>query len=264
MPFQEHEEEVTGAQLLQRERGVKFATEAAERVRSQEKCLFSLLPHQELSRLAGDWYEACSQAMLRGNYEPIDRWIRTQSSFAKAQGFASKDIIQLLLICRRTAIETESWNEDIFSAVDEVMIEVFGSIYPNGLWKKSVASGYDNSATNQVIPSVPKAVVEERTRERRRFGRNRLRFPIRVRGSGRPLHVEEFTETKSISRGGLYFVAHEEYQNKEVLKISFPYWNEPGGINLDYACKVVRLDRQPNGTWGVGVDFIESLGRRDH
>jgi hypothetical protein len=262
MPFQEQEEETTGAQLLQRERCTRFATVAAERVRSDEKCLFSMLPHQELSRLAGDWYEACSQAMLRGNYEPIDRWIRAQSRLAVAQGFASEDIIQLLLNCRRTAIETESWNEDIFSAVDEVMKEVFGSIYPNGLWNTGVALRNDNSATNEIDTSVPSAGGEERTSERRRFGRNRLRFPIRVRRYGRQRQVEEFAETKSISRGGLYFVTQNKYENHEVLKISFPYWNESGGINLEYTSKVVRLDRQRNGAWGVGVDFQESLGRK--
>src|SRR6202035_2937246 len=106
MPF--HEEETTGAQVLQRKRCARFATEAAERIRSDEKCLFSLLPHQELSRLAGDWYDACAQAMLRGNYAPIDQWIRSQSRLATEQGFASEDILQLLFICRRSAIETES------------------------------------------------------------------------------------------------------------------------------------------------------------
>jgi hypothetical protein len=262
MPFQE--EEATGAQLLQRERCARFATEAGERIRSDEKCLFSMLPHQELSRLAGDWYEACSQAMMRGNYAPIDRWIRAQSRLATAQGFASEDIIQLLLICRRSAIETESWNEDIFFAVDEVMQEVFGSIHPNTPWNTGVALGNDNSATNEVHTSVPSAEIEEWRSERRRFGRNRLRFPIRVRGSGRQRQVEEFAETQSVSRGGLYFVAHEEYENQQVLKISFPYWNEPGGINVEYTSKVVRLDRQPDGTWGVGVDFQESLGRKVH
>jgi PilZ domain len=260
MPFQE--EEATGAQLLQRERCARFATEAAERIRSDEKCLFSLLPHQELARLAGDWYEACAQAMLRGNYSAIDKWVRSQSCLAIAQGFTSEDLLQLLRICRQSAIDTESWNEDIFSAVDEVIQEVFGSIHPNTRWNTSVALGNDNGAANEVDTSVPSAEVQERTSERRRFGRNRLRFPIRVRGSVRQRQVEEFTETQSVSRGGLYFVAHEEYENQQVLKISFPYWNEPGGINLEYAANVVRLDRRPDSTWGVGVDFLESLGRK--
>jgi hypothetical protein len=262
MPFQEPDEEATGAQLLQKERCARFAIETADRVRSDQKCLFSILPHQELSRLAGDWYEACSQAMLRGNYEPIDRWIRAQSSVAVAQGFPSEDIIQLLLICRRTATETESWNEDIFSAVDEVMQEVFGSIYPNTLWTIGVARGNDNGTTDEADTGVPGANAEERTGERRRFGRNRLRLPIRVRGHGRHRQVEEFVETKSISRGGLYFMANKEYENQEVLKICFPYWNDAGGINLEYTSKVVRVDRHPNGTWGIGVDFLESLGRK--
>jgi hypothetical protein len=127
-------EEATGAQQLQRERCERFATQAARRIGSAENCLFSLLPHEELSRLAGEWYEACAQAMLRGNYAPIDKWVRSQSNLAAAQGFAPEDLLQLLLICRRSAIEMEGWNEDIFSTVDEVIHEAFGAIHANMPW----------------------------------------------------------------------------------------------------------------------------------
>jgi hypothetical protein len=109
---------------------------------------------------------------------------------------------------------------------------------------------------------MPSVEAEEWTSERRRFTRNRLRFPIRVRAFGSQGQVEEITRTQSIARGGLYFVTCEDYQKEQVLKITFPYWNEPGGINREYAAKVVRLDHLPNKACGVGVDFLESLGRK--
>jgi hypothetical protein len=260
MPFQE--EETTGGQLLQRERGKRFANQTAERIRSVETCLFSVLPHEELSRMAEEWYEACAQAMLRGNYAPIDIWIRSQARLATTQGFAAEDLLQLLLICRLSAIENESWNEDIFSAVDEVMQEVFGSIYVNTPWKMAVAPETSTDTMTQVDASALSPGVEEWTSNRRRFTRNRLRFPIRVRGSGPSGQFEEFTFTQSVSRGGLYFVAHKKYENGQVLKISFPYWNDHSGINTEYSAKVVRLDDQLDRTWGVGIDFLESLGRK--
>src|SRR5689334_12219297 len=121
MLFQD--EEVSDAKQLQRERGKRFGMQAADRIRAAENCRFSLVPHEELSRLCGEWYEACAEAMLRGNYSPIDLWIRTQSRVAAGQGFAPEEVLELLLICRRCAIETEGWTEDVLSGLDEVMRE---------------------------------------------------------------------------------------------------------------------------------------------
>ena len=269
MPFEE--EEATGAQLLQRERGGKFAPQAADRIRAAEKCLFSLLPHEELSRLAGEWYEACAQAMLRGNYAPIDTWVRTQSTLAASEGFAPEDLLQLLRICRQSAIDVESWNEDIFSSVDEVIQDVFGSIRSKLPWNIPDDQNYqldrrieDQQSVRVVEVKVVELKEEARTSNRRRFTRNRLQLPIRVIGSDGNGQAEQIARTRSISRGGLYFVSSKPYQIDHVMKINFPYWNSPGGINVPYAVKVVRLDPLPDTTWGVGVDFLESLGRRSH
>lgn len=260
MPFQE--EEVTDAQLLQKERGKRFGSIAAERIRSAENCLFSLLPQEELSRVAEDWYDACAQAMLRGNYAPLDMWIRAQSRLAATQGFAPEDLLQLLQICRRSAIESESWNEDIFSAVDEVMHEVFGSIHGTSPRKiaATLATSLDSGPEAHSSESSPGA--EKSTSDRRRFTRNRLRFPIRVQRSTPTGQAEEFTFTESVSRGGLYFLAHEKYENGQSLKVTFPFWNAHDSINSEYTAKVIRLDKLPDSIWGVGVDFVENLGRK--
>lgn len=257
MPFQE--EEVTDAQLLQKERGKQFANQAAERIRVTENCLFSLLPHAELSRLAEEWYDACAQAMLRGNYAPIDIWIRSQSRLAATQGFAPEDLLELLHACRRSAIKIESWNEDIFSAVDEVMEEVFRSIHGNIPGKIALAPETMVTAAQEAEAGAPVLEAETRTTDRRRFARNRLRFPIRVLGNGL---TEEFTFTESVSRGGLYFFGHGKYKTGQRLKVTFPYWNAHDHIDSEYAAKVIRLDEKRDNTCGVGIDFVESLGRR--
>ncbi len=257
VPFQE--EEVTDARLLQKERGKQFANQAAERIRVAENCLFSLLPHAELSRLAEEWYEACAQAMLRGNYAPIDMWIRSQSRLAATQGFTPEDLLELLQACRRSAIKIESWNEDILSAVDEVMEEVFCSIHSNIPWKIASAPEAVMAAASEAESGVPVPEAGKRTSDRRRFARNRLRFPIRVIGRG---PTEEFTFTESVSRGGLYFSTQGKYETSQRLKVTFPYWNVHDYIDSEYAAKVIRLDEQREKTWGVGIDFVESLGRK--
>lgn len=260
VPFQV--EEVTDAQLLQKVRGKKFAHQAAERIRVTENCLFSLLPHAELSRLAEEWYEACAQAMLRGNYAPIDMWIRSQSRLAATQGFAPEDLLELLHACRRSAIEIESWSEDIISVVDEVMEEVLTPILGNISWKIAVDPETSIDATSEVDAGVPVPDAEKWTSDRRRFTRNRLRFPIRVTRFGPTGQTEEFSFTESVSRGGLYFLAHRKYETGQPVKVTFPYWNVHDRIDSEYPAKVIRLDEQLDKTWGVGIDFVESLGRK--
>jgi hypothetical protein len=261
MPFEE--QELTAAQSLQGVRRERFAFQAAERIRSAEKCLFSLLPHDELSRMAGDWFDACAQAMLRGNYASIDFWVRTQAERAASQGFAPADLLQMMAICRQAAIDLESWNEDILSSVDEVIEEVFASIHGKIAWKAPEGHAFAIAAS-EIEPIwvgrdwVPE--TEESTSERRKFARNRLQLPIRVK-SGRNREIQEVTKTHSISRGGLYFITTREYKIDQSLRINFPYWDDHGGINREYDAKVIRLDRLPGQEWGVGVDFQEDLGR---
>jgi PilZ domain len=251
MPIEEFE--VTGAQALQDQRCKGFAALTADRIRAAESCQFSLLPREELARLAADWFEACAKAMLRGNFSAIDQWTRFQSERVAAEGFTLEDILELLRICRNTAIETERWNPDILSEVDEVIHEVLAAT--NG-WKPVQQ---DNSIEQAGTDSAEFALGEEtqeRTGERRTFGRNRLQLPIRVRGVGKQRDLQEVHRTLSISRGGLYFVTQGSYEMHQVLRICYPYWTDHGAINREYSAKVVRLDRLPNHSLGVGIEFI--------
>jgi PilZ domain-containing protein len=257
MPFGELE--VSGAQLLQQHRCQNFASVTADRIRAEKKCLFSLLPSDELARLAAGWYEACSQAMLRGNFAPIDKWIRSQAATAAAEGFAQTDVLELLRICRNSAFEIERWNQEVFSGVEEVINEAVRATcgWPAPSEDDFVALAPDGSELNPLI-----AATDESEGERRTFERNRLQIPIRICSSGGQWKAEEITVTKSISRGGLYFVTQGNYLVDQIVKVSYPNWSNHGENNREYSAKVVRLDRVSDHTWGVAIHFLESLGRR--
>ena len=263
MPF--HEEELLGTQVLQQERRDKFATQAADRIRSADRCLFSLLPHEELARLSGEWYEACAQGMLRENFAPIETWVREQSHRAAKQGFGPADLLELLQICRQCVMALDGWNEDALAIVDEVIEEVFDRIRPTLTWD-SLDDSEDVTASSTEVEareSFATTLEPEHSGERRKFARNRLRFPIRVVSSG-SRRAQDITQTESISRRGLYFVTTQEYQIEQVLKVNFPYWDHPGGINKEYSAKVTRLVQLPENRLGIGVEFLEILGRKDN
>jgi hypothetical protein len=253
------ESELTGSQLLQEKRCQSFASMAANRIQAVENCLFSFLPREELARLAAGWYEACSQAMLRGNFAAIEQWVRCQSMRAAKEGFALEDVVELLRICRISAFETEQWNEDIFSQVEEVIKEVLGTTTD---WSGPAEHNLVALEAGDSEASVLHFESDNVSSERRNFGRNRLQFPIRVCSTIGQWRAEEITVTKNISRGGLYFVTEGCYQAEQDLKVSYPYWTDPGAINPEYSAKVVRIDRLSDKTCGVAVHFWESHGRR--
>jgi hypothetical protein len=252
----------------QRERGEKFAARTAEVIGAAGQCLFSLLPYEERCRQAASWYEACAQATLRGNYAPLDEWIRSQACKAAEEHFALEDLLELLRICRRSAIEVERWNEDIFSAVDDVINEGLLAIRAQVPWNISEDLNYLQEAESDPAPQPgvsapePTAGVEIREGERRVSGRNRLALPIRVCGNTPQGQIEEITRTENVSLGGLYFKTRENYREDSPLLVTYPYWTDPGSINKEYPAQVARLDRLPDKTWGVAVEFLQNLSEK--
>lgn len=261
MPF--NEIEITEAQAQQRRRGVSFAARTAEKIRATENCLFSLLPHQELSRRVAGWYEACAEGMLRGNYAPIDEWIRSQLRLAKREGFVGEDLLDLMLICRQSAIVLEGWNEDVLSPIDEVIDEILGTSRPKfASDSENKTALAHNSGVAKTNAADSRVRLHEHGNERRNFDRNRLRLPIRVRGTDERGPMEEITCTQSISRGGLYFVAWKDWHAEQALKITYPYWTDSNSINSEYRAKVVRVDCLSDGARGIAVEFKQSLSRK--
>jgi hypothetical protein len=254
----------------QRERCTRFAAGAAESIGTSANCLFSLLPYEERVRQAAGWYDACADAMLQGNYGPIDEWIHKQACLAETQHFELEDLLELLRICRSSAIEIDGWDEDVFSAVDDVINEGLRDVRSEVSWIISDDLNYMKEAES--IPSVDMEVslsetganLERRVGERRLFGRNQLALPIRVRcGSGQGA-CEEITRTQNVSMRGLYFQTQSNLKIGSVLKIVYPYWTDPGSLNEEYSARVARLDRLPDEFWGVAVEFLQNIRKRTH
>ena len=273
------EDKVTEAGHSQKQRCAAFGARTAGKIRAAKNCQFSLLPHEELARLASSWYDACAQAMVHGNYAPIDRWTGGQAQLAAAQHFELQDMLELLRICRTSAIQDEKWSEDIFSVVDEAINETLRLIGSGVSW--NIPASLDYLRGTAVTPEPPKPLCVPQpapaqtavpppsisetwsgkwSDNRRDFGRNCLKLPIRVRAAA-GVFLEEVTQTENVSRSGLYFITRRStYELQMALKITYPYWTELTAINRDYSAKVVRLDRLRGDRVGVAVEFTDSLG----
>ncbi len=258
--------EVTKEQARQhRRRCDRFAAGTADAIGAAGQCLFSLLPYQERVRQAASWYDACAQAMLRCNFAPLDDWIRRQACTAAEENFELDDLLQLLRICRRSAIETDRWDEDVFSAVDDVINEGLLAIRAKVSWNIPDHLNYLKEAQSkpamqpELNASDPLACAEIREGNRRVSGRNQLALPIRVRCNMEHRKSDEITRTQNVSLSGLYFRTRENYPIGSPLRITYPHWTGHGSINREYSARVSRLDRLPDGFWGVAVEFLQNL-----
>jgi hypothetical protein len=258
--------EITKTQeRAQKQRCDRFAGGAAEAIGADQQCLFSLLPYHERSRQAAGWYAACAQGMLRCNYAPLDAWIKQQACLANAEHFELRDLLQLLRICRRSAIEIDGWDEDVFSAVDEVINEGIFSIRAEVSWEIPAGLNYLNDGESKPAAMAdlnePESILNPEVREgdRRTSGRNRLALPIRLRHTTERGQREEITNTENVSMTGLYFKTKTNFLPQSRLQIIYPYWTAPGSINKEYTAEVARVDRLPDQWWGVAVEFLQNL-----
>jgi hypothetical protein len=97
--------------------------------------------------------------------------------------------------------------------------------------------------------------------ENRVAGRLKMQRTIRVRPSIPGSKVaEEILDTLNVSRNGLYFgTASGSYYEGMRLFVTYPYSSVPGAINRDYVAKVMRVDRLPNGLYGVAIQFSSTI-----
>jgi len=281
------EDRATEASQFQRQRCAAFGAMTAEKIRAAANCQFSLLPHDELARLASGWYDASAQAMLNSNYSAINTWTQVQAQLAAEQNFELADLLELLRICRSAAIQGEKWNEDIFSVVDDAINDALRSISSDVSWTMPGSLNYlsanlsagatkpeptarpgttHSTASHAAVPEQSAEDLEpwsgDWSDDRRDFGRNCLKLAIRVREPAGGA-VDELTHSQNVSRSGLYFLTrNSSYKLQMALKVTYPYWTEPGAINREYRAKVLRLDRMADGSFGVAVEFTESLGPR--
>lgn len=95
--------------------------------------------------------------------------------------------------------------------------------------------------------------------ERRRHPRFKLEQRIRVRPS--EFTEKEFDEiryTLNVSKEGLYFMTDNPlYTVGMRVFVTIPYNTAPGGCNLDYIGRVVRVVEMPEGNFGVAVQLLQ-------
>jgi hypothetical protein len=254
-----------GKEQLRQQPRERFVAGTAEAIGASWNCLFSLLPYEERARQAASWYDACTQGTLRGNYSQLYEWIQHQACTAAEENFKLEDLLELLRICRRSALEVERWNKDLFSAVDEVINEGLLGIRTKVPWNISSDLNYlEESECNPALnwelnPAEPGAPGKISRKERRKYSRGFVALPIRVHGTTQQGQIEEITTTQSISLGGLYFITRRSYGDGSELKVTYPFWTDLGAINREYAARVDRLDHLPEKTWGVAVEFLQNL-----
>ena len=58
---------------------------------------------------------------------------------------------------------------------------------------------------------------------------------------------------------GLYFKTQTTFQLQSRLHIIYPYWTDSGSINKEYTAEVTRIDRLPDQSCGVAVEFLQNL-----
>jgi hypothetical protein len=258
----------SGPELLepgQRLRLANFANYTAESIRGSHNCEFSQLDDQELVACATTWYESCAQAMLRGNYALIDQWVCKQGSVAAEHGFELGDLLELLRICRNSAIEIERWDPDVLLPVNEVINETLRRGDANPLW--TIPADLDYLGEKPADPpsientsTVAEETLVERECERRITERARLQLPIRICGNGiTGYRLDVSTHTENISSNGLYFVAREVFSTGLRLNVTCPYSKDPGGSSKNFSAKIIRVDRRTDKSRGFAIQFLEPI-----
>jgi hypothetical protein len=239
-----------------------FANYTAEKIRAAHNCAFSKLDHQELVQCVTAWYESCAQAMLRGNYSLIDQWVCRQGRIATDHRLELEDLLELLRICRSSAIVVEQWDPDVLLSVDDVINEALHSRVENPAWKISADVDYRgrNSANPPSIEGATKMTEEaalERACERRVADRASLQLPIRVTGNGiTGYRLDLVVQTESFSSNGLYFLAYEPFSAGLRLQVRYPSSKDPGAVNKAFSAKVVRVDRRIGRSRGIAIQFV--------
>jgi PilZ domain len=249
----------------QRLRLANFANYTAASVRGSRNCEFSRLDDQELLTCVTTWYESCAQAMLKGNYALIDQWVCKQGSVAAKHGFELGALLELLRICRNSAIELERWDPDVLSPVNEVINETLRGGVTNPLWIIPADLDYlgGKPANSPSIESATALKVETQVAlecERRSAERARMQLPIRIFGNGITGYRLDFaTCTESISSTGLYFLGQEVFSAGLRLDVTCPFSKDPGASNKKFSARIVRVDRRPDKSRGFAIQFLEPV-----
>lgn len=255
----------------------KFTNHAAKKIRGSLNCNFSRLSDQELVQCVTTWHASCVRAMLKRDYSIIYQWVRKHGNMAAARGFELEDLLELLRICRRSAIEVGRWNEEVMSATDDVINEVLHRGVGNDSWTIPSDLNYVIGEPVNPSPVEPRVVVAaeilstaalpaeiplERASERRTANRARLSLRIRVCGYGLTgYHLDLVLHAENFSCNGLYFVANEPFAKGLHLQVACLFPDDSAETRRQLSAKVVRVDRRIDKSRGIAIQFTDPISQ---
>ena len=238
----------------------RYSAEAARQLSADGECRYSFLPYEALVLISSAWFESCGEAMLRGNYGPTEQWLRAIASIASSQGYELEDLLRLMRICRRVAIEEAGWVEDQMAQLDEVIDETLQLINPDVAWDIPEGLQYLNEGGPVEVVHESPAEPEPEKSERRIHKRAYLKLPVRVRGWFDDVAdvVIEVTYTDNVAHGGIRFETLKTYQQGQTLQIIYPYREDSPEVDQEMPAKVVRIDKRDYIDL-VAVQFLVDL-----
>ena len=112
----------------------------------------------------------------------------------------------------------------------------------------------------KVEVSMPEA-SEKTHAEQRRSRRAKIARTLRVRPSEpRDVHFEDLPISANVSKEGIFFTTRREgyYPGMRVF-VTFPYSSQHDPMNCEYVAHVVRVEKMPNGKFGVAVELLMTM-----
>jgi hypothetical protein len=102
---------------------------------------------------------------------------------------------------------------------------------------------------------------EKQYPDKRRSRRAKMARQLRVRPSEpRDEHFEDLPISVNASREGIFFTTRKEsyYPGMRVF-VTFPYSSPHDPMNCEYVAQVVRVEKLPNGKFGVAVNLLMTV-----
>jgi hypothetical protein len=102
---------------------------------------------------------------------------------------------------------------------------------------------------------------EKQYADKRRSRRAKIARTLRVRPSEpRDDHFDDLPISVNASKEGIYFTTRKEsyYAGMRVF-VTFPYSSAHDPMNCEYVAQVVRVEKLPNGKFGVAVNLLMTV-----
>jgi hypothetical protein len=103
--------------------------------------------------------------------------------------------------------------------------------------------------------------AEKQYADKRRSRRAKMARTVRVRPSEpRDEHFEDHPVSVNASKEGIYFTTRRAayYPGMRVF-VTFPYNSAHDPMNCEYVAQVVRVEKLPNGKFGVAVNLLMTV-----